>query len=290
MKGKMMRFGMMAAVGILAAMAGMAHGERDYGKTWSVPNYSVPNYSHIYLQPPAPVPIEPTQHLQVADASGFASKTATQSSNTAAGILTPELVREIENEINKETSVCASPHGTGQDWLNEDGIVAQSFVPAGWIVGTLERDYRIKLPAGTVIPTRLTQGPQHGELVIIDSHYNSRGDVKGTGPFTERYRYTPDLAYYKAHGIYQDTAKFEVDIGGYTFHLKFTIDVSSNPCGVMELGDVESEELLDSVADPVIRVTLESVTSQAQEGAPANAVLAQIDCLRINGDRPRFPA
>lgn len=35
-----MRFGMMAAVGMLAATAGMAHGERENGKSWSVPDYS----------------------------------------------------------------------------------------------------------------------------------------------------------------------------------------------------------------------------------------------------------
>ncbi len=37
-----MRIGMMAVLGILAAMAGIAHGELDYGKPWSAPNYSLP--------------------------------------------------------------------------------------------------------------------------------------------------------------------------------------------------------------------------------------------------------
>lgn len=229
------------------------------------------HHFHIYLQPPTPVLLGPTQYLQVAEASSVTPTTKTQSSDTATGILTPELVRKIENKVNEEISVCVPPSGTSEP-LNDNDAVLQNFVPAAWIRGILERDYQIKLPAGTIIPTRLTHPPQYGKLVVIDNRYSL-----GTGDaYTEVYEYTPDLAYYKAHGVYQDTAKFEVDINGDTFHLNYTIEVSPYPCGVGQAGDINQDGMLNAAVGPVIRMTLERVTSQAQECAAADAVLAQM--------------
>ena len=58
LKGEAMRFGIMAAAGVLAAAtAGMAHGERESGKSWSIHNY-LPNV------PPQDVPMVIAQAKQ----------------------------------------------------------------------------------------------------------------------------------------------------------------------------------------------------------------------------------